>query len=115
MEVEEIRLYLDVSIAHSVVVDVEETAGAPGTLRTIRFHQGLRVTIEFERCIDYVERSIEGGGLKYVAQHEDLATIIADIEEYLDRPVSAWTVRAGWHSLAPHRALWAVQTGPPAR
>jgi hypothetical protein len=93
MDTEEVRRFVDVSLAHSIVVDVSEVVEAPGNLRTITIHRENRVTIEFQKCIDYVEGGIDGGGLKYVGQYTSLEEIILDLECYLGRPATEWTNR----------------------
>jgi hypothetical protein len=87
----EIRRLLDVSLSHSVVVDVREIVEAPGNLRTVTIHQGNDVTIEFERCTDYLYGTGEGGGLKYIGHYEAVDELVRDLEVYLGKPVSAWS------------------------
>ncbi len=90
IEAHRVARYPDVSLAHSVVVDVLEVAEAPGNLRTITIHDGLDVTIEFETCTAYLESDIEGGGLKYVGHYDTIDDAIADLEDYLGTPVQEW-------------------------
>jgi hypothetical protein len=90
MDYDELRRYLDVSLAHSVVVDVRELSEAPGYLRTITVHQDGRVTIEFPPAREYAQGDFEGGGLKYVGQYETLDELIEVLEEYLGSPVGKW-------------------------
>ena len=87
----EIERLLNVSLAHSVVVDVREIIEAPGHLRTVTIHRGNDVTIEFERCVDYVHGTGEGAGLKYVGHYDTLDELVRAIEAYLGKPVAEWS------------------------
>jgi hypothetical protein len=90
MDQDEVQRYLDTSIAHSVTIDVREIAEAPGHLRTITIHAGIQVTIEFQKCSEYIEGDWEGGGLKYVGQYDALEEAVRDLEGYLATPIGKW-------------------------
>jgi hypothetical protein len=90
LEFEEIRRCLDVSVAHSVTIDVVEVSEAPGNLRAITIHSDNRVTIEFQRCAEYIVDDWEGGGLKYVGRYDSLESAVQDLQLYLDKPVREW-------------------------
>lgn len=90
MDHDELRRYLDVSLAHSAVVDVREIPEAPGYLRTITVHNDYGVTIEFETCLQYVQGDWEGGILKYIGRYDTLEDVINDLEQYLGKPITAW-------------------------
>lgn len=91
MDANEVRRYLDVSLGHAIVVDVQEVVDAPGNLRTITIHRGNGVTIEFQSCADYVQGNDEGGGLKYVGEYGTLDELILDLEAYLGKAVTDWS------------------------
>jgi hypothetical protein len=61
MDLAEIERYLNVSIAHSITVDVCEIAELPGYLRTVMIHPDCRVTIELLPGAAYAKRDGEGG------------------------------------------------------
>jgi hypothetical protein len=110
MERDELQRYLDVSIAHSVTVDIEEVGEAPGCLRSITIHRDGRVTIEFQRCGEYLEGDFEGGGLKYVGKYPSIDDAIADLENYLSRPLAAWRN----YTCDPHNPLRVAEPDPEA-
>jgi hypothetical protein len=91
MDYDEVRRYCDASLAHSITIDVREVAEAAGNLRTVTIHDDHSVTIEFQRCADYVQPDPEGGGLKYVGKYESLEAAVLDLEEYLEKAVVAWS------------------------
>jgi len=91
MDKNEIERYLDVSLGHSIIVDVSIVDGAPGFLRTVTIHQGNSVTIEFEKARSYLECNSEGAWLKYIAQYRDLDELTKDLEEFLGKPVRMWS------------------------
>jgi hypothetical protein len=91
MDTQEIQRLLDVSVAHSVVVDVRECPEAPGNLRIVTIYQDYGVCIEFDRTQAYVDGDIEGSGPKYIAKYEDLDSLVSDLEGYLGMPVGSWT------------------------
>jgi len=91
MDKNEIERHLDVSPAHSIIVDVAVVDGAPRFLRTVTIHQGNSVTIEFEKARGYFGGNSEGGWLKYIAQYHDLDELTQDLEEFLGKPVMRWS------------------------
>jgi len=90
MDYEELKRYVEVSIAHSITVDVRAVPDAPGNVRTTTIHSDYRVTIEFQKCSEYVSGDFEGGGLKYVGQYETLDDAVRALEKYLASPVRQW-------------------------
>jgi hypothetical protein len=90
MNREEVRRYLDVSLAHSIVIDVREVGEAPGYLRSITIHRDYCVTIEFQKCSEYIEGDIEGSGLKFVGEYDTLENAIGDLEEFVGQTVEKW-------------------------
>lgn len=91
MDANEVRRFLDVSLAHSIIVDAQEIAQAPGNLRTVTLHRENGVTIEFQSCLSHAQGNSEGGGLKYVGEYGSLDELIFDLERYLCKPVTAWS------------------------
>ena len=49
------------------------------------------MTIEFEKCMDYVHRTGEGAGLKCVGHYEAIDECVRSLEVYLGKRVSAWS------------------------
>lgn len=90
MDRDEVRRYLDVSLVHSIVIDVQEVPEAPGTLRSIMIHEDQDVTIEYQTCAEYVTGDSEGGGLKYIGHYDAMDELVEDIEEYLGKPIEQW-------------------------
>ncbi len=86
----EIERLLNVSLVHSVEVDVREVNEAPGNLRTVTIYED-HVTIEFETCVDYVHGTGEGYGLKYTGQYETFDECIRSLEDYLGKRMSEWS------------------------
>jgi len=46
--------------------------------------------MEFQPTLEYVSGDFEGGGLKYVAAYDHLEAAVADLEDFLGKPVNEW-------------------------
>lgn len=89
MDLDELRRYLDVSLWHSVVVDVRELPEAPGFLRTVTVRQGYRVTIVYEKCSEYIDGTGEGW-IKYIGKYNALEVLVEDLAQYIGKPIAEW-------------------------
>jgi hypothetical protein len=90
MDLGEIERYIHASVAHSITVDVCDWTPAPGYVRTVTLHRNNRVTIEFQRAHEYLNRDWEGSGLRYVGQYADLDALVHYLQEFFGRPVGEW-------------------------
>jgi hypothetical protein len=90
MDRSEIERYVDVSIAHSITIDVCDWKPAPGYVRTITVYRNNRVMIEFQKAHEYVTRDWEGAGLRYVGQYADLDSLVCDLQHFLARSLAEW-------------------------
>jgi hypothetical protein len=90
MDYDEIRRYLDVSLAHSISIDVRDVLEAPGNVRTVTIHRDARVTIEFQKSTEYSGGDYEGSGLKYVGKYDSVDDAVRGLEKYLARPMHEW-------------------------
>jgi hypothetical protein len=90
MNQDEITRYLDVSLVHSITIDVREVDEAPGWLRTVTIYDDYSVDIEFQKCSEYLSGEGEGGWLKYVGNYENLENCVSDLVEFLGMPMSSW-------------------------
>jgi hypothetical protein len=95
MTKEELSRILDLSPAHSIIVDLRD-ALPPGIMRVTTIHRGghrddsVRVSIEWISSYCFLKDPAEQGVLKCIGQYTSCEEMIADLEEYLRIPIDQW-------------------------
>jgi hypothetical protein len=81
---DEVYRYVSVGRSKSVHVDIRLMDEYPGYVRSVIFHDGNRVSVEFEQY------GIDESGAYFWAEYPSLDAAIDDAEEFLDAPIEAW-------------------------
>ena len=84
MLLEELERIVDQSLSGEAVVDVSAPEEYPGWVRRVIVRQECCLSVEYEQW------GIDEGGEYFYGKYETLPELIADVEDFLAKPMSSW-------------------------